>query len=354
MPGTPGNYELFYYSTDVAGNVETATRALIVANNIYTLAYAAGTGGTISGTSPQTVNQGASGTAVTAVANAGYHFVNWSDGSTANPRTDANVSANVSVTAYFAINTYTLTYAAGTGGTISGTSPQTVNQGASGTAVTAVANAGYHFVNWSDGSTANPRTDANVSANVSVTAQFAINTRTLTYTAGTGGTISGTSPQTVNQGASGTAVTAVANAGYRFVKWSDGSTTNARTEANVAADLVVTAQFAKVVTKALVARTPNRAALSYARKGGVCRFTLSAVIKGWGARPAARRYVYLQTSTNGKRWTSTYKILTSSLGKASKSFVIRSRQVRYYRWSVPAQGGVNLLTYGAATKVTVR
>ena len=70
---------------------------------------------------------------MTAVPNTGYYFVNWSDGSTANPRTDAGVTGNVNVTANFAINTYTLTYTAGANGTISGTSPQTVNYGASGT-----------------------------------------------------------------------------------------------------------------------------------------------------------------------------------------------------------------------------
>ena len=61
------------------------------------------------------------------------------------------MTANISVTANFAINTYTLTYTAGANGTITGTSPQTVNHGADGTAVTAVPNAGYHFVDWSDG-----------------------------------------------------------------------------------------------------------------------------------------------------------------------------------------------------------
>ena len=139
----------------------TVTRAAA-----YTLTYTAGANGTISGTTPQTVNLGGNGTPVTAVPNAGYHFVNWSDASTANPRTDTNVTANVSVTANFAINTYTLTYTAGANGTITGTSPQTVNHGANGTAVTAVPNAGYHFVNWSDASTANPRTDTNVTANI--------------------------------------------------------------------------------------------------------------------------------------------------------------------------------------------
>ena len=39
----------------------------------------------------------------------------------------------MTVTANFAINTYTLTYTAGANGTITGTSPQTVNHGASGT-----------------------------------------------------------------------------------------------------------------------------------------------------------------------------------------------------------------------------
>ena len=105
------------------------------------------------------------------------------------------------MTANFAINTYALTYTAGANGTITGTSPQTVNHGASGTAVTAVPSTGYHFVNWSDTSTANPRTDPNVTGNISVTANFAINTYTLTYAAGANGTVMGTSPQTVNHGA---------------------------------------------------------------------------------------------------------------------------------------------------------
>ncbi len=137
------------------------------------LTYTAGANGAISGTSPQSVAQGASGTAVTAVANTGYHFTQWSDGSTQNPRTDTNVQANITVTANFAINTYTLTYTAGSNGTITGVSPQTVNHGASGSAVTAVPNAGYSFTQWSDSSTQNPRTDTNVTANKSVTASFA-------------------------------------------------------------------------------------------------------------------------------------------------------------------------------------
>lgn len=68
--------------------------------------------------------------------------------------------------------TCTLTYTAGTNGTISGNSPQTVNYGGSGTAVTAIADSGYAFSGWSDGITANPRTDFNVTSNLTVTANF--------------------------------------------------------------------------------------------------------------------------------------------------------------------------------------
>ena len=169
-----------YDFTNVTAN---HTIAASFAIDTYTLTYTAGANGSISGTSPQTVNYGGSGTAVTAVPNTGYHFVKWSDDSTANPRTDTNVTSNIPVTASFAINTFTLTYTTGANGSISGTSPQTINYGGSGTAVTAVPNTGYHFVKWSDDSTANPRTDTNVTSNIPVTASFAINTYTLTITA---------------------------------------------------------------------------------------------------------------------------------------------------------------------------
>ena len=57
---------------------------------------------------------------MTAVPATGYHFVKWSDDVSTASRTDTNVTADISVTASFAIDTFTLTYAAGTHGTISG------------------------------------------------------------------------------------------------------------------------------------------------------------------------------------------------------------------------------------------
>ena len=87
--------------------LETTSRAVWGAmNNIppvinYTLIYTAGANGSITGTSPQSVSYLGSGTPVTAVPDSGYSFLNWSDNSIDNPRTDINVTNNVSVTANF-------------------------------------------------------------------------------------------------------------------------------------------------------------------------------------------------------------------------------------------------------------
>jgi hypothetical protein len=110
---------------------------------------------------------------VTAVADACFEFVSWSDGSLDNPRTDTNVMEDVSVTASFdAKGPYTLEYWEGDGGSVSGTRLQTVECGQDGSQVTAVADEDYEFVEWSDGSTVNPRTDLNVTADITVTALF--------------------------------------------------------------------------------------------------------------------------------------------------------------------------------------
>lgn len=70
--------------------------------------------------------------------------------------------------------THTLTYTAGSHGSLTGTTTQTVNDGSDGTAVTAVPESGYQFSSWSDGSTANPRTDTNVTNDLSVSASFTL------------------------------------------------------------------------------------------------------------------------------------------------------------------------------------
>ena len=127
------------YITTGSGHVN-----LVVAN-LYTLAYAAGANGSLSGATSQTVVSGNNGSAVTAVPNTGYHFVNWSDSSTANPRTDSSVSGNISVTANFAINSYMVSFDSKGGSAVSS---QSVNYNATATQPTTPTKTGYTFAGW--------------------------------------------------------------------------------------------------------------------------------------------------------------------------------------------------------------
>jgi List-Bact-rpt repeat protein/flagellar hook capping protein FlgD len=87
---------------------------------------------------------------------------------------------------------------------------------------------------------------------------------TLTYLAGSNGSISGTTPQVASQGGSGTEVTAVPNSGYVFNDWSDGVLTASRTDSNITADLTVTAHFRAVVGVGPLPELPPGAVLGRA------------------------------------------------------------------------------------------
>lgn len=81
--------------------IDTVSQDLNYCGVLYALSYTAGPFGSITGTAVQNVAENADGTAVTAVPSPGYRFTQWSDASTANPRTDTNVTANLAVTAGF-------------------------------------------------------------------------------------------------------------------------------------------------------------------------------------------------------------------------------------------------------------
>jgi hypothetical protein len=180
-PEVDGN-RIVWAGSDGA-NIQIFTAVPSSTTSSPTLTYKAGSGGSIDGSATQVVNYGSDGATVTAVPNSGYHFTGWSDGSLVNPRQDTNVKADATYTGTFAIDTYKLHYVAGAGGTLLGVTSQTVDWSSGGTPVTAVPAAGYHFVSWSDGLTTATRTDSNVTANMSVTANFAPNTgKSLTIT----------------------------------------------------------------------------------------------------------------------------------------------------------------------------
>jgi hypothetical protein len=111
----------------------------------------------------------------------------------------------------------------------------------------------------------------------------------------------------------------------------------------------------RIVPKASVTRSPSKSSLTYKRKKGVAKYTLSGTMTGWNKVKLAKQTVYLQTSKNGKTgWKNTYKLTTNSYGKATKSFKIKTRGTRYYRWYVPSRSGLNTSTYATKQKVVVK
>ncbi|MDD3604342.1 MAG: RHS repeat protein [Kiritimatiellae bacterium] len=86
---------------------------------------------------------------------------------------DANGNMLIRETSAGGAATYTLIYLAGAGGSIAGIATQEVAAGDSGSAVTASpADTSVVFHAWSDGLFDNPRTDTNVSANLTVSTVF--------------------------------------------------------------------------------------------------------------------------------------------------------------------------------------
>ncbi len=172
----------------------------IPADDVFTLNYIAGSGGSVSGVLSQTVSYGASGAMVTAAPSVGYSFVGWSDSVTSASRVDSNAVSNLNVTANFKVNSFELNYSAGVGGSIDGIASQAVNYGESGSLVTAVANKGYVFSGWSDSTEVTSRTDRNVVSNLLFTAQFSIITYSVSVKVGAGGTVSPSLNQQVDYG----------------------------------------------------------------------------------------------------------------------------------------------------------
>ena len=160
---------------------------------------------------------------LTAVPNHGYHFIQWNDGNTENPRTVV-ADSNKSYTAEFGNNTYTITKLCNTvKGEISGNSSSNY---LSNVTLTAVPNYGYHFTQWNDGVTENPRTFV-LTQDTSFTAEFDYNQYTINGLSGnsTLGTVTGGGDflylDTVT-------LTATAVDHYHFARWQDGNTENPR------------------------------------------------------------------------------------------------------------------------------
>lgn len=162
-------------------------------------------------------------TIITATPYTGFHFEQWSNGSTANPDT-LHLDGDSSVTAIFAHNIYTLTLS------VNDTSLGTVTGGGvfyhnETTWIEATCTEPhYHFVQWSDGVASSSR-NVTLTQDTAITAIFAIDTHHVScfgydgYFEGTGDYPYGATVE----------VSAYAYDGFHFGEWDDGCRDNPRT-----------------------------------------------------------------------------------------------------------------------------
>ena len=131
-------------------------------------------------------------------------------------------------------------------GWIDGVTDQYIFEGETTTEVVAIAEEGYVFIGWSDGVKTARRQDKAVEKEMEFYAEFEREKYTVKYTAGEGGKIEGEAEQEVAYQKDGEPVTAVAEFGYMFVKWSDGNESAERQDAWITEPLEVEAEFARL------------------------------------------------------------------------------------------------------------
>ena len=159
--------------------------------------------------------------------------------------------------AFFKQKTFTVFFYADAGGTLSGETAQTVPSGGSISAVTAIPNDGYAFKAWTTlrGGYASYSYDATLvisevrtdtTATVSFTATAP--SHTVSFFAGEGGVLQGETTQVVVDGGMATAVEALPEEDFVFVKWSGDhkGAENPLTIDDVRHDMEEQAEFARV------------------------------------------------------------------------------------------------------------
>jgi hypothetical protein len=233
----------------------TANHTISASFNVitYTISASAGTGGTITPSGSVSVNHGAN-QIFTITPNTGYGVTNvLVDGASVgavSSYTFNNVTANHTISASFAVNTYTINASAGTGGSISPSGAVAVSGGTT-QAFTIAPNSGYRIADvLVDGSSVravSSFTFTNVNSSHTISASFAANTYIITASAGVGGTITPSGSVPVNHGANQT-FTITPNTGYTVsnvvVNGSSVGAVTTYTFSNVTAAHTISATFA--------------------------------------------------------------------------------------------------------------
>ena len=176
---------------------------------------------------------------ITAFSNYGYHFTQWSDGITENPRI-VEITQDTTFMAIFSSNTYSITTEAlepergNIIGAYSALYLDTVE-------IRAAANYGYHFTQWQDGCTDNPRRLV-ITQDTTLIAEFLQNVYYITKKVNNsrGGTVEGPSSALFGDTVE---IFASVNDNYYFTQWSDGIIDNPR-KFVLTRDTTFTAEYA--------------------------------------------------------------------------------------------------------------
>ena len=260
----------------------------------------------------QTVEHGANATVV-ATPKAAYNFAGWYNGTTkvsSNASYTFAVTANISLTAKFTIKTFTTTTANSTGGTAS-VNKSSVEYG--GSAIwTATPSTGYNFSKWSNGSTANPLTVSNITANIHITPVFVLKSYTVTWNPN-GGSVSPTSTTKTHGSTLGTLPTPTRAADVQYTYTFKGWFTAATGGTQVSASTTVTGN---VTYYAQWTATPRSYTATFNGNGGGTP-NPSTITKTYGSElgtlPTCSRtgYTFLgwyTASSGGTKISSTTKI----------------------------------------------
>ena len=260
----------------------------------------------------QTVEHGANATVV-ATPKAAYNFAGWYNGTTkvsSNASYTFAVTANISLTAKFTIKTFTTTTANSTGGTAS-VNKSSVEYG--GSAIwTATPSTGYNFSKWSNGSTANPLTVSNITANTHITPVFVLKSYTVTWNPN-GGSVSPTSTTKTHGSTLGTLPTPTRAADVQYTYTFKGWFTAATGGTQVSASTTVTKN---VTYYAQWTATPRSYTATFNGNGGGTP-SPSTITKTYGSElgtlPTCSRtgYTFLgwyTASSGGTKISSTTKI----------------------------------------------
>jgi len=286
----------------------------------YTVDVTGATGGSVSG--GNTYDSGIQVT-VTAVPDDGYTFEGWYENGvkiSGEENYTFAVTSDRTLEARFSLERYTADVTGATGGSVSG--GNTYDSGTQVT-VTAVPDDGYTFEGWYENDvkiSGEENYTFTITSGRTLEARFSLERYTVTATAGTGGSVTGSG--TYDYGTRIT-LTAAPKTGYRFVRWLEGAnqvSVNTQYTLSVTKDQTLKAEFEKLGIPTSVK----------VKSAGYNSLTLI-----WKKVSGASRYeIYRAVSKNGS-YTKTKTVSTTSYTDTKRT---TGKQYYYKVCAVYAEG----------------